>query len=88
MSLNERDFAADDGGDALVEASVLERAGSLLVACLTEMKHNGAVEKCVQGLTALTERSATLSLNKTQAGVVLCQAPKCTPPQLSSFFQT
>lgn len=49
-------FYAEDGGNRLVDSRELEGVGELFVDALSEMKHNGAVEKCVGGLVALTER--------------------------------
>ena len=50
---------ADDGGDRLLSAEDLVGAGELFVDLLCKMKHNGAVEKCIEGFHALVERSAS-----------------------------
>ena len=47
---------AEEGGSALIESKGLENVGRAFIDSLAKMKHNGAIEKCVAGVTALTEK--------------------------------
>lgn len=73
--------SVDDGGERLISERAIISSGQLFVDLLCQMKHNGAVEKCIEGFQALVERQdfkeadttvKTLNLAFNLAAVTCC----------------